>query len=169
VGPKGNLENCAALIEQLARFSNVYFLGNKEVSALPAYTQHLDVCILCYAINDYTKYIYPLKLHEYLASGRPIVGSTIHSLQEFSHIIRLARTVEEWSEAIKDSLHRDVSSPTQAKERQDIARQYDWNVLVRRIAYHLCARLGPEYIERFEKIPSVESPKVTSPPKTTAS
>jgi glycosyltransferase involved in cell wall biosynthesis len=119
---------------------------------LPAYTQHLDVCMLCYEVNGYTKFIYPLKLHEYLASGRPVVGSPIRSLQDFAHIIRLAHTTDEWSQAIQDSLSPAACSAEQVEARRRVARQHDWGRLAALIAQTLCGRLGPAYLERFEKI-----------------
>ena len=152
VGPIENVQNYATLIEQLASFCNVYFLGLKEVSALPAYTQHLDVCMLCYSVNHYTKYIYPLKLHEYLASGRPIVGSPIRSLLDFAHVIKLASTQEEWSRALTESLAPDAVSIDQVEKRRSIARQFDWGTLVHDIARSMCNRLGPPYREQFRAL-----------------
>ena len=153
VGPQSGIDEQAASLQELSHMPNVYFLGGKPVSALPAYTQHLDVCMLCYAVNDYTKFIYPLKLHEYLASGRPVVGSPIRSLLEFAHIIRLARTTDEWSQAVHDSLAPAASSASQVEGRRSIARQHDWDRLVELITHALCDRLGPEYAERFKQIP----------------
>ena len=151
VGPQDNLGERAVIIRQLVQMPNVYFLGNKPVSALPAYTQHMDVCMLCYRVNDYTKFIYPLKLHEYLASGRPVVGSPIRSLQEFAPIIRLAGTAEEWSQALHESLSPIANCATQVEARRHVARQHDWNSLVERIAQTLCSRLGPAYLKRFQE------------------
>jgi glycosyltransferase involved in cell wall biosynthesis len=152
VGPQDGIGDRAALLQRLAHIPNVYLLGSKSVNALPAYTQHLDVCMLCYEVNGYTKFIYPLKLHEYLASGRPIVGSPIRSLQDFAHIIRLARTPNEWSQAIQDSLSPAACSADQVEARQRVARRHDWNRLVGLMAQTLCSRLGPAYLERLEKI-----------------
>jgi glycosyltransferase involved in cell wall biosynthesis len=162
VGPRGNLSGQNELIQQLSSMPNVHLLGGKPVSALPAYTQHLDVCLLCYQVNDYTKFIYPLKLHEYLASGRPVVGSPIRSLREFAHIIRLARTTDEWSQALTDVLGPDACSAGQVEARQTVARQHDWNRLVGMIAQILCDRLGPSFLHRFERIPPHEHPVAAS-------
>jgi glycosyltransferase involved in cell wall biosynthesis len=152
VGPQRRRGERTVLIQQLSQMPNVYFLGGKPVDALPAYVQHMDVCMLCYEVNEYTKFIYPLKLHEYLASGRPVVGSPIRSLQDFAHIIRLARTTEEWSIALNDMLAPSMHSSAQVEARQRIAWEYDWNTLVARIARTFCSRLGPSYVERFESI-----------------
>jgi hypothetical protein len=40
-----------------------------------------------------------MKLHEYLATGRPVVGMPIRSLQVFDDVVTLARTPAEWSAA----------------------------------------------------------------------
>ena len=153
VGPQGNLGGQAVLFQQLSRLPNVYCLGYKPFSALPSYTQHLDVCVLCYEVNDYTKFIYPLKLHEYLASGRPVVGSRIRSLEDYAHVIRLARTGDEWSHALQDSLAPDMNAPARVEERQGVARRHDWERLAWMTAYYLCKGLGPSYLEKFMENP----------------
>jgi len=150
VGPQGNFDRQASLIEKLSQLPNVYFLGAKPLITLPAYTQHLDVCMLCYKLNDYTKFIYPMKLHEYLAAGPPVVGTPIRSLQEFAHVVKLARTVDEWSEAIRDLLSPAAIAAEQIESRRSIARQHDWDGLVTHIARSLCNKTGPDYSELFE-------------------
>jgi glycosyltransferase involved in cell wall biosynthesis len=152
VGPRGHLGADAPLVEHLARLGNVHMLGGKPVDELPAYTQHLDVCLLCYKVNDYTKFIYPLKLHEYLASGRPAVGAPIRSLREVDGVIRLASSPEEWSRAIADSLQPEVMAPLRVDERRRVARRHDWNVLTANVATALCARLGEPYAGRLERL-----------------
>lgn len=142
-----------APIEQLSRRPNVYFLGAKSVKECPAYPQHFDVCMMPYRMNDYTKFIYPLKLHEYLASGRPVVGSPIRTLQDFGGVIALARTEEEWSRALRASLDPSARSASRLEARRRVARQYDWDNVVRRIAGTMCERLGPAYLERFNHLP----------------
>jgi hypothetical protein len=128
---------------------NVYILGPKPIQELPAYTQHLDVCMLCYEVNDYTKFIYPLKLHEYLASGRPVVGSPIDSLHDFADVVRLARTPADWSLALSESLTPSALVASEIERRQSIAREHDWDRLVARIATTLAGRLGDSYRGRL--------------------
>ena len=160
VGPMGILGDKRGVFDDLIRAPNVYYLGSKEVNELPAYTQHLDVCTMCYEMNDYTKFIFPLKLHEYLASGRPIVASPIRTLKDFDNIIHLASTVDEWSSAIVDAMHPIETTVSAIAARRAIAHEYDWDRLVARIAEALCDRLGHEYGARFRSI-------FTSSPPTT--
>jgi hypothetical protein len=129
-----------------------YFLGHKPREVACTYPQHIDVCRLPYKTNDYTKYIYPLKLHEYLAGGKPIVGTPIRSLLDFSHVIKLANTREEWSRAITESLARNRMSSDQIQIRRNIAKQVDWGTLVHSIAGSICDRLGLSHTERFAAI-----------------
>ena len=131
VGPVRAAQSQAAGIEAMQMLPNVHFLGGKPVTELPAYMQHLDVCMLCYVQSGYTKFIYPMKLHEYLATGRPVVGTPIRSLIEFDQVVRLATTPEEWSRAIADALaHPDAG----AEERLAVARDHDWATLAERVA-----------------------------------
>lgn len=141
VGPIGNIAGQEKVFDEFKRLPNVYMLGSKPVDQLPAYLQHVDVCPLCYVVNDYTKYIYPLKFHECLAAGRPVVSSPIRSLLEFGHVVEFACGAEEWSRALTAALSRAEQSSDRMQARRAVARQYDWDGLVEKIACSLCERL----------------------------
>jgi glycosyltransferase involved in cell wall biosynthesis len=130
------------MLTELFSRPNVYMLGEKPTDEVAGYVQHFDVCMMPYRIDDYTKYIYPLKLHEYLASGRPVVGSRIPSLRKFDDVVLLAETPEEWSKAIAHALTVPTNSPQLRGARQNVARAHDWDVLVRKIANTILHRLG---------------------------
>jgi glycosyltransferase involved in cell wall biosynthesis len=142
VGPHVKPSVTGAWAERLSALPNVYFLGEKKVGELAAYTQHLDVCTMCYVLDDYTKFIYPLKLHEYLAAGRPVVATPVRSLEPFGSMIELATTEAEWSRALERSLLAEAQTPARTRARQDVARGYDWNHLVQLVADEMRAGLG---------------------------
>ena len=152
VGPQSPHEDIVTIVQELTKRGNVYFLGPKPTPLLCAYPQHFDVCIMPYQDNDYTKYVYPLKLHEYLASGSPTVGMRIRTLCEFSHVVSLASTPEEWSAAIEDSLGPLANSPERRAVRQEVAKQYDWERLVLKIASAMAEGLGQEYASRLSHL-----------------
>jgi 2-polyprenyl-3-methyl-5-hydroxy-6-metoxy-1,4-benzoquinol methylase len=152
VGPQSPHEDIVATIQELTKRPNVYFLGSKPTHLLCAYPQHFDVCIMPYQANDYTKYVYPLKLHEYLATGHPTVGSRIRTLFEFTDVLTLASTPEEWSSAIEDSLKPAANSPERRAARQEVARRYDWERLVLKIAGSMAEGLGQEYAQKLARL-----------------
>lgn len=134
----------------LLESDNVYLLGGRPVDALPAYAQHLDVCTMPYRVDGYTKYIYPLKLHEYLATGRPVVGSPIRTLLDFSDVVRLAATPDEWSAALSEALAPDANSDDAVAKRQYVARMHDWNHLTIQIGRAFVSHLDGDVQARFE-------------------
>ena len=151
VGPLVSLHRHTRWVDGLNNQPNVHFLGSKPVDQLAAYNQHLDVCIMCYEISDYTNFIYPMKLHEYLATGRPVVASPIRTLQDFGNVISLASGIDEWSAALKDALSPQANSLERVAGRRKVARAYDWDVLTQRVAMSFCEHLGPEYVNRLER------------------
>lgn len=110
----------------LTGMHNVFFLGPRPASELPGYMQHMDVCTMAYVMDDYTKFIYPLKLNEYLASGRPVVGTPIRALRSMSDVVRLAKTTDEWSVALRAALAPESNSDQAVAERRALARAHDW-------------------------------------------
>jgi glycosyltransferase involved in cell wall biosynthesis len=159
VGPMGFLGKDVALCQHLFQLPNVYYLGEKPIPSLPAYTQHVDVCLLCYVANDYTKYIYPLKLHEYLASGRPVVGTKLPALEEFRDVVSICEAQDEWSAAITEALRREESEPSRVTARRRVACRHDWNRLVLQIARALCMRLDSDYLRRLDELHHGEEPQ----------
>jgi glycosyltransferase involved in cell wall biosynthesis len=141
VGPLSPHAGIAAAVRQMSARKNVYFLGGKAAEELGAYPQHFDVCIMPYKMDDYTKYIYPLKMHEYLASGRPVLSTPIRSVEAFQNVIATAITPEEWSQAIDHALSPGENSHTRREQRQSVAREHDWDTLVLRIARLIARRL----------------------------
>ena len=142
VGNVASHEELPEILSALAQYRNVHMLPGKPAQILPAYVQHCDVCILPYRVDDYTKYIYPLKLHECLASGRPVVGSHIPAIEAFEGTVLLAGNAQEWSSAIQRALSPIENAPRHCEARRGVARLHDWDVLVEKIAMIVARRLG---------------------------
>ena len=108
----------------LKDIKNVYFLGRKRLEDLPHYLKAVDVALIPYKINKLTRGIYPLKLHEYLASGRSVVATDLPSLREFEKVIKIARNQEQFISYVSQAL-RD-NSPALIKERSELAKHHTW-------------------------------------------
>ena len=140
VGYRSPHPQIADVLARLDALPNVYFLGSKSTSTLAMYPQHFDVCVMPYRVSAYTQYINPLKLREYLASGRPAVGPPIPSLQGIPEI-SLASTADEWEAAIVHGLTDEAQNPAQVAARQTLAKTMDWRVIVDQIGDALAERL----------------------------
>jgi glycosyltransferase involved in cell wall biosynthesis len=152
VGPLGNLSGVEADFQTLTHLPNVHLLGYREPDDLPAYLQAFDVCIMPYKVNHYTDCIYPLKLHEYLASGKPVVASDIRTLRDFSHVISLASGVDGWIAAIQSSLTEEARSDKSVSSRRAIAAQHDWRLLASKTASIIASLLGDEVRNRVPEM-----------------
>ena len=113
-------------IKLLRRESNVYFLGGKKHEELPGYIKDLDVCLMCYRRTAYTKYIFPLKLNEYLACGKPIVATPLENFEEFKDVLYFADMKKDWIENIQRCLE-DQNTELEQK-RISVARENSWDI-----------------------------------------
>jgi teichuronic acid biosynthesis glycosyltransferase TuaH len=114
-----------ALYEELAAFPNVVFTGKKDLSELPAYLHFVKSTIIPFKCNTLTKSIYPLKVNEYLAAGKPVISTPFSDdILQFKGTIEIAANYEEFSQAISSSIIND--SPEKMHERQCAADQNTW-------------------------------------------
>ncbi|MFA6154203.1 glycosyltransferase family 1 protein [Mesorhizobium sp.] len=61
----------------LPKAANIYWLGGKDYTELPAYLGHWDAGWMPFALNAATRYISPTKTPEFLAAGVPLVSTAI--------------------------------------------------------------------------------------------
>jgi glycosyltransferase involved in cell wall biosynthesis len=111
----------------LRRHPNVHLLGLKPRAALPGYLKGLDVATIPYVLDRHTSAIYPLKLHEYFAAGRPVVATPLPSLRSLNgrpagHL-RLGAGAGDFLAAIDSALATGERGVT---ERVALARQNAW-------------------------------------------
>jgi glycosyltransferase involved in cell wall biosynthesis len=83
---------------------NIYFTGKVPYGELPHITQGLDVLILPYKVNKLTNAIQPLKLKEYLATGKPVISCAIREACNLSKFVSIVITPQEWEMAIRSGL-----------------------------------------------------------------
>lgn len=64
-------------LSRLEAFANVRILGTRPYETLPAYAARSDVLLILRKVTALTRSMNPLKLREYLATGRPVVSSPL--------------------------------------------------------------------------------------------
>jgi teichuronic acid biosynthesis glycosyltransferase TuaH len=104
---------------------NVVFTGKKPLEALPAYLQYAHVALIPFKCNTLTASIYPLKLNEYLAAGKPVVSTPFsEDVKVFREAVMLADKPEVFATALQEAI--DVDSPEKRQQRIEIAEQNSW-------------------------------------------
>lgn len=116
---------------RLHTIKNVHFLGAKKPIQLPAYIQHLDVCMNPQLVNALTIGNYPRKIDEYLAMGKPTVATDTPAMKMFLPHVELALGKEVYKQAIEK-----VLSPQSIVARNaaiECAKGHTWEACVNKI------------------------------------
>lgn len=138
-------------VSSLRKLPNVYFLGMKQHQDLSRYLAELDVLTIPYVINDFTVPIYPAKIYECFAVGKPVVTTDLPELRPLEGVIRIARGKTDFVYHISRALLGEYDGLT--RRQRKIARQNSWNA-----RYHL---ITEKIIERCQT--RVQGSRLTSP------
>lgn len=84
--------------------NNVIFLGKKEPESLNGYVQEWDAALIPFVKNEFTQAIYPLKINEYLAAGKPVISTDFSDLSDFAGIVRVCENHEDFIKGIKKEI-----------------------------------------------------------------
>lgn len=106
------------LLAELQSFPNIIFAGSKNIKELPAYLQHSHCAIIPYKHNTLTRSIYPLKVNEYLAAGKPVVSTTFSDdIMDFQEVITAVPDAPSFSKAITDAILDDSKEKVDQRVR----------------------------------------------------
>jgi glycosyltransferase involved in cell wall biosynthesis len=111
--------------QKFPRAPNLYYLGLKPYKLIPSYLHYSDVLIIPFRVSSMTQACNPIKLWEYLATGKPIVST---NLPEVSNIkeVNIAQTPDEFSSSLEAAL-RSGNNRLAKTKRIEVARQNDWS------------------------------------------
>ena len=106
---------------------NVIFQGEVPYAKLPKIIARFSVAIIPFKNNDLSKSIDPVKVYEYLASGKPIVSSYLPELKKFNHLdVCITETKNEFAYSIKKMLPTS-NNPERIASRRKLAKIHDWD------------------------------------------
>lgn len=93
----------------LLAMPNVHTLPAQPLSALPGIAESADVLIMPYADLPVTRAMQPLKLKEYLATGKAVVVNRLPSTDPWSDCLDVAESPEEFSRLVRSRMYSGVS------------------------------------------------------------
>jgi glycosyltransferase involved in cell wall biosynthesis len=125
----GPLENSVDLQKTgLLELPNVTVGKEIPYRDVPGFLETVDVCLIPHKDTEYSRAMSPLKLFQYLGSGRPIVSTRIAGIDRWVGSILIASTYEEFLRKIDDAIRNDTVEASRA--RIDTVRQETWTVRV---------------------------------------
>ncbi|MFN4256741.1 MAG: glycosyltransferase [Saprospiraceae bacterium] len=109
----------------LDKLPNIVFAGSRRLDELPPLLQHIDVALIPFLKNTLTRSIYPLKINEYLAAGKPVVATSFSDdIRTFGEVIYLADDHADFINAIDVALSE--NDPQLGERRVEISRSNSW-------------------------------------------
>ncbi len=141
VGPPWEGADPPAELRRLRKRPNVHFTGHVDYEDLPPYLHAADALLIPYVLNDATRAVSPLKLFEYLSTGRPVVSSPLPSVLPYRGAIRVAGEREQWLAELEAAL-RDTHE--MELQRRTLARRHTWSRRMAEIEALLEEKLGRE-------------------------
>lgn len=118
-------------VTTLGGVPNIKLLGYTDYDDLPGVLREVDVCTVPYHVNALTQACNPLKVFEYLATGRPVVASPLDGLKWCEDVIQtVPAEASLWVKAIERGLE---DSPGDRAARLQRARANDWDDRVDRL------------------------------------
>jgi glycosyltransferase involved in cell wall biosynthesis len=113
-----------ASVADLAKRPNVVYLGRKRYDEVPRFVAGFDVGLVPYAVNEYTRSCFPLKVFEYLAAGKPVVASGVPEVSGMEPDVVLAEGAGAFAAAVAAALER--TTPEDQARRQRLAADNTW-------------------------------------------
>jgi len=124
-------------VGSLKRLSNVIFTGPKPYRDLPQWVRPFDVAIMPYRRTEKVAHASPLKLREYLATGKPVVSVSMRLVEHYSEYVYVADQPEAFVQQIDRALRED--SPELRDRRMRVVAGVTWDTRVSHIT---------EFVER---------------------
>ena len=104
-------------VSALTALENIHFLGRRPYSELPGWAKAFDVCILPFVQNSLMLNSSPLKLREYLATGKPIVSVPLPDVQQFGSLVATASNGPDFVRAISDCLSNETVDKSALRQK----------------------------------------------------
>jgi len=121
VGPEGLTVN----LEPLKRLPNVVATGRVDYRDVPSYVKAFDVCLNPYYMNEVAEHCSPLKLYEYLATGKRIVSVDMPEAHHFDNLIAIAHSRDEFVSLVEKAVSSSNDDGLAVRQMEE-AKKHTW-------------------------------------------
>ncbi len=111
----------------ISKASNIHLLNAVPYYQMPQVLKGFDVAIIPFKKDDFSATIFPLKLFEYLGSGKPVVATDFNTdlNEQTEGTVPFCANADEFSIAINDALNND--NEEKKAKRLDVAKNNTWD------------------------------------------
>ena len=124
-GFKVSLIGYKAMQHRSLHHPNVTYTPSVPQAELPALLRPMDALLIPYKINGFTQGVFPTKVYECLATGKPVIATPLPDLQgELSNHIYLANNAEEFVNVLRRL--PELETQEKVRSRLALARENSW-------------------------------------------
>ncbi|WP_158825737.1 glycosyltransferase [Mucilaginibacter lacusdianchii] len=130
--------------EQLLKAPNVKFIGPVLYDEAPQLLKGFDVAIIPFKKDEVSRTLFPLKLFEYLAAGKPVISTDFNpDLQQYTEgAVRFAADANAFNQAIEAALQD--NAPNVVAHRSAVAANNSWEKRTESFGEIINAQLSPQ-------------------------
>lgn len=132
--------HAATNVSRLQALHNVMLVGAQPYASLPAWAKAFDVAIIPYRHNRQVENANPLKLREYLATGKPIVSVSHPEINKFARWIEIAEDRDAFLSGLERALNSNSASA--ATERMLSVADQTWDSRVAQVLEEVSSALA---------------------------
>jgi glycosyltransferase involved in cell wall biosynthesis len=127
IGPGDPRTNVGALKE----VANIHLLGHRQYDALAGVLRGADAAIVPYRLEGEMRSVFPMKIYEYLAAGRPVISTPLDTLVDVPDVLKAANA-EEFAQRLQEAMDGDSE---QARAQRSLrAQAHSWDSRLDQIA-----------------------------------
>lgn len=104
---------------------NIVLIPPQPYKTLPRWAKVFDAAIIPYRLTQQVLNANPLKLREYLATGKPVISTWTPEVEKFRDVVRIAKDHGEFLKQIETSLHEDCDAARE--DRLKAVRGSSWD------------------------------------------
>ena len=128
-------------VKPLWKLPNVFYLGDKHYTELPAYLAGFDICTIPY--NQTRQHnVDPIKFYEYVAMGKPVVTTAIGNVEAFFDFpqVHIAHSADEFIAGIQSELG--ILQQSRSRIIRKLPEENYWAFKIEQIAQKLATLLA---------------------------